>query len=73
MNLRPGDEVVIKSLPTEIKNVDGDSLSKYNPRNVKGVVIQVGGGNVKGLPVRVEWPGGYRNRYAGNNLEKIEM
>jgi murein DD-endopeptidase MepM/ murein hydrolase activator NlpD len=72
-NLTEGDRVQITSLPTEVKNGQDDGLDKYNPRGVHGVVVKVGGGNVKGLPIRVQWPNGYFNRYAGNNLEKVEL
>lgn len=71
MALTEGDKVKITSLPVDVKNGKDDTLDKYNPRGVVGVVVQVGGGNSKGLPIRVEWPGGYFNRYAGNNLEKV--
>ena len=72
MALSEGDLVRITSLPVDVKNGKDDSPDKYNPRGVSGVVVQVGGGNVKGLPIRVQWPNGYCNRYAGNNLEKVD-
>ena len=70
MKLKEGDTVVLKSLPTEVKE-GNDNVSKYNPRGVKGTVVQVGGGRVKGLPIRVRWPNGFHNRYGGNNLERV--
>ena len=67
-----GTEVLLRALPKAVNTPDMAKLNrKYNPRNVPGLVVKVGGGRVKGLPVRVKWSNGYYNRYAFSQLSHV--
>jgi hypothetical protein len=69
-DITEGTEVLLRALPEAVSTPDMVQLNrKYNPYNVPGVVVKVGGGRVKGLPVRVKWSNGYYNRYAFSQLE----